>query len=386
MHVVYALEELPKTINRSIFLAGPTPRNEDGNPWRQVALKILEEKGYDGVVFIPEPRDGKWHKEYDRQVDWEDICLNVADCILFWIPRDLKHMPAFTTNIEWGRWENSGKLVLGYPKEAEKMSYIDLYARKEKISIFETLPDTLQAAINMVGEGVARSAGDRFIPLFIWNTPHFQEWYKAQTAVGNRIESAKLRYNFRLRNNFVFLWVLQIDVYVKAENRIKERDLVLARNDISSIMLWKPAPKLEESQVVLIKEYRPAVSNEDCFIHELPGGSTFDLMQTRAAIAAEEVFEETGFSVEESRLKFHGARQMFGTLSSHKAHVFSVELTDDELIWFKENRGTEHGNVQDGEKTYIEVVSIQNLYRNNLVDWSTLGMINAVVHSKGLGV
>src|SRR5208282_4945660 len=105
MELVYALEDLPKSITKSIFLAGPTPRSEDGNPWRQEAIKLLEEADFDGVVYVPEPRSGKWHKEYGKQVEWEELCLNQADCIVFWVPRDLKTMPAFTTNIEWGRWE-----------------------------------------------------------------------------------------------------------------------------------------------------------------------------------------------------------------------------------------------------------------------------------------
>lgn len=394
MQVIYALEELPKSITKSIFLAGPTPRDEHGKPWRQDALKILEDKKYDGVVFIPEPRNAVWHKEYDRQIDWEDTCLNVADCILFWVPRELKHMPGFNTNIEWGRWENSGKLILGYPKEAEKMPYIDKYAKKERVSVFETLVEALQAAMDMVSNGAERTGGDRYVPLFIWHTPHFQKWYAAQTAVGNRIEAAKLCYNFRLRNKFVFLWILQVNIYVKAEDRIKERDIVLSRNDIATVMLWRPdinffrlrtiQQQLDESEVILIREYRPSVSNQDCFIRELPGGSTFDATQSYSSVAAEEVSEETGFKIEESRLKFHGARQCFGTLSAHKAHTFSVELTDKELLWFKENQNTVHGNVSDGERTYIEVVSLQDIYKNNLVDWGTLGMISTVVNAKRL--
>lgn len=60
MEVIYALEDMPDTFTKSIFLAGPTPRNKDEvESWRPDALKILEDKGFDGVVFIPEPESPK---------------------------------------------------------------------------------------------------------------------------------------------------------------------------------------------------------------------------------------------------------------------------------------------------------------------------------------
>lgn len=39
---------------KSIFLAGPTPREEKVASWRVAAVKKLEELGFDGVVFVPE--------------------------------------------------------------------------------------------------------------------------------------------------------------------------------------------------------------------------------------------------------------------------------------------------------------------------------------------
>jgi hypothetical protein len=43
--------------------------------------------GYDGKVFIPEPEDGNWRGNYDDQLEWESTGLNIADVIVFWIPR-----------------------------------------------------------------------------------------------------------------------------------------------------------------------------------------------------------------------------------------------------------------------------------------------------------
>jgi hypothetical protein len=53
MEVVYTGEEMPEKFTKSIFLAGPTPRNkEEQESWRPDALRILEDKGFDGVVFF----------------------------------------------------------------------------------------------------------------------------------------------------------------------------------------------------------------------------------------------------------------------------------------------------------------------------------------------
>lgn len=379
MEVVYALEELPKSITKSIFLAGPTPRSDDGNPWRKEAVKLLEEADFDGVVYVPEPRDGKWHKEYDKQVEWEELCLNQADCILFWVPRDLKAMPAFTTNIEWGRWEASGKLVLGYPKEAEKMSYMNHYAEKLSIPISGSLLDTLRSAIDFVGEGAERIGGERMVPYYVWKTPQFQSWYLAQTDAGNRLDDARVLFNFRPRNGtFMFLWVLHVDVYIASEDRHKTNELVLARTDISAVLMWQRREPLGNSEIVLVREFRSPASTHDAFIRELPGGSSPG-EDDPGTIASEEVHEETGLHITSDRFKQEGARQLAGTLSSHKGHLFSVELTDDEMNWLKAQRDVTHGNVDDSEQTYIEVYTLDQLLGGELTDWTTLGMIATVV-------
>lgn len=43
--------------------------------------------GFDGHVFIPEPEDGNWKGNYDDQLEWESTGLNMADVIVFWLPR-----------------------------------------------------------------------------------------------------------------------------------------------------------------------------------------------------------------------------------------------------------------------------------------------------------
>lgn len=380
MQIVYTLEDLPETINKSLFLAGPTSREGGENSWRKDAIKILEDKGFDGILFIPEARDwGKFDPEYDEQVQWEEKCLNVADCIAFWIPRDLKKLPGLITNDEWGFWKNSGKVVLGTPETAEKVDYQKYYAKDLNVPFAETLTETMQNAIDQIGEGTDRSKGERFVPLYIWNTPSFKAWYKSQTEAGNTLEWAQVLFNFRPQNkSFVFLWILKAHIYVKSEDRIKENEFVIARPDVSSVVMWHRNFDIEKSKIVLVKEFRTPAATKDGFIIELPGGSSKQ-DKNPILVAVEEIKEETGFSIHPSRFKSHEARQLAGTLSSHKSYSYSVELTEEEIEWFEDQKGTTHGNKEDTEITYIEVLTLKELFKSD-IDWSNLGMILSTVY------
>lgn len=154
MHVVYAQEPLPTDPLPAVFLAGPTPRSPDVPSWRPEALQILERLAFDGLVFVPEPRDGVWKNDYTFQIEWEDEGLRRADCIAFWIARRMDTMPALTTNDEWGTWKASGKCVLGLPEWAEHVRYQRFHANKLGVPIFTTLPETLRAAVALVSRPV----------------------------------------------------------------------------------------------------------------------------------------------------------------------------------------------------------------------------------------
>lgn len=75
---------------------------------------------------MPEDRDNTKSIEwtFSRQVSWETEHLEKATVVLFWIPRDLEELPGFTTNIEFGEYMKSGKIVIGSPLDAPKMSYL----------------------------------------------------------------------------------------------------------------------------------------------------------------------------------------------------------------------------------------------------------------------
>ena len=147
MVVNYSDEEVQKG-KKSIFLAGPTARKEEDGSWRLEAIQKLKEYGFDGIVYTPEYSSWKPKESYLDQAEWERSTLKEATVIVFWIPRELEKMPAFTTNVEFGYWLSSGKVVYGRPNGAPKTKYLDwLYQKDYHKAPYSTLEETLKEAI-----------------------------------------------------------------------------------------------------------------------------------------------------------------------------------------------------------------------------------------------
>lgn len=153
--VVYAQQPAPSTWDASVFLAGPTPRDRAVASWRPAAVDLLRELwsvrgGGRLVVFVPETAAGGLDGGWEAQVEWEDRYLNACDVIAFWVPRDLVTLPGFTTNVEWGRWEASGKVVLGAPPGAPRTRYLFHYAGRHGVPTAHTVSQTMAAALDLV--------------------------------------------------------------------------------------------------------------------------------------------------------------------------------------------------------------------------------------------
>lgn len=151
---IYILEKDEGNLNNSssIYLGGPTYRDKQPNQksWREGIQNILKEKGFDGILYIPEWRDNIKPKEwtYSRQISWETDALNKSSVILFWIPRDLVTLPGFTTNIEFGEWFKSGKIVIGSPETSPKNEYLKERCARENIIWSNNLQFCVEEALN----------------------------------------------------------------------------------------------------------------------------------------------------------------------------------------------------------------------------------------------
>jgi hypothetical protein len=147
----------PLTVERnSIFLAGPTPRSLDVKSWRPDAIKFLERLEYPGQVIVPE-RETWEGTDYIDQVEWENTGLNDCAVIVFWVPRDLKTMPGFTTNIEAGMYIKSNRMLYGRPDNAPKNRYLDwLYKESLGREPIDTLKALMYEAFVSANAGVLR--------------------------------------------------------------------------------------------------------------------------------------------------------------------------------------------------------------------------------------
>lgn len=379
MQIIYTGEEAPKTLSSSIFLAGPSPRGDQDGIWRDDARQILADLGYEGVVFNPEYRDGNPPEglDYNGQVNWEKECLNLADVIVFWVPRDIEGgYLALTTNTEFGFWARSGKAILGFPPESDKNEYLAWLGKDNNVPVFHNLKETLEKALEIIGEGAQRTGGARHVPLFIWRTPMFQGWYRSQISAGNRLDDARVEWSFTLKDR-VFSWILWVKVWVGSEQRHKENEFVFARTDIACVVLHEQSDSLEDlmdRRVVLVREYRSPARNADCFVHEVPGGSIDAEKPVEAALR--EVEEETSLRVSPDRVMALGSRQLASTLSAHHAHVWAVGLTPDEMKRATELAASPRAYGEDEEeRTYVETRTVREILESDLVDWSNLGMI-----------
>ncbi|MBC6469129.1 NUDIX hydrolase [Actinomadura alba] len=370
--VVYAGEPPPADWHAAVFLAGPTPRRPETASWRpEMIERIRDQWRGDGrlVVFDPERRDGIY-EDYTAQVEWEERSLHLADQVIFYVPREPATMPALTTNVEWGMWHDSGRVVFGAPPEAPGNRYLLHYAHKYGVPTATTPADTVAAALSEIGAGAHRSGGEREVPLLIWRTESFQCWYEAQCAAGNTLRAARVVWTFRGRAQALAYWAVHVHVHVAAEDRVKRNEVVISRPDTSVVALYRRGATPDDTMVVLVREFRSAAATPDGFVHELPGGSG---PGDPLAQAVSELDEETGLVIEPSRLRAHGARQMAATVSAHRAHLFSAEITAGE---FDRLRGTgPHGVVADGERTHVEIHTYGEIRAGGLVDWATLGLL-----------
>lgn len=87
MQLVFVGEPYPQNAEKMLFLADPT-FNEDklSNTLQIDAIQLLEQLGYDGIVYIPKDREGcpnSRHLDNDTKVSWTRGALKRSDVIVF---------------------------------------------------------------------------------------------------------------------------------------------------------------------------------------------------------------------------------------------------------------------------------------------------------------
>jgi 8-oxo-dGTP pyrophosphatase MutT (NUDIX family) len=402
MQLIFSDQSLPTQQTKSLFLAGPSPRTLEVEDWRPAALKELERLGFDGTVFIPIPKDkfagtaepkfgDGW--SYDDQVNWECAARAMSDVIVFWVPRSLDYsrkdlgMPAFTTNFELGEDLASGKVVYGRPPHAAKVGYLDHRAKDAGLHVHESLVSLLDEAATQLGEGAFRIGGEAQVPLLVWRTPAFQGWYRSLRAAGNRLDGARVLNQVTVGSKgrgFLFCFALKVNIWVEKEQRHKSNEFIVARPGTSAVVAVYREPKgaTDKLHVVLVREFRSPVNNEQGFVFELPAGSSSKPGTPPDVNAQQELVEETGLLVQDlSRFKRVGKRQLAASFSVHQAEVYAIELTKEEFeqLRARSDSGIACGDpahLQDpsSERTYVELTTMDEVF-DLPVDYATLGML-----------
>ncbi len=394
MNLVYALEETPPTLRQSIFLVGPTPRRDGVPSWRPAMVEQLKKAGYEGTVFIPEPRDGKWQGDYFDQPNWEQKHLNLCDAIVAWVPRDLKDMPAFTTNVEFGRYVSTRKLFYGRPPMTPLTTYLDwLYDSESGLHLSHSIKELAETVCTALkGREAERSGGERCIPIQIWESEMFQQWYQSHKKSGNRLDDAVVLWTYFPKPNYLLSFVMKVNIWVAAEQRHKSNEYVFSRTNITTVIpIWKnsASDSILATKVVMVKEFRSPVQNRDSFVREFPSGSDRNKNASQSLeVAAMELEEETGLVIPPERLMSVSSRQLCSTISTHRSYLFLVELTDDEVHQAEERARLQvvHGSADSSERTYVEVRTIGELLKSNDADYTTLGMlIDGIAFISGVG-
>ena len=267
----------PESFERSVFVACASAA-----AWETAALEQLQAAGItSGTVFVGD--------EAPENAGWRDAAANISDAIACWAADE----PSDELRATILRWGSSGKLFLGH---ADGSWAMPLAAPFPQLSAQPDLPGLMAAVGKMVKAGAERVGPEREVPLMIWRTPPWGLWYESQKAAGNRLDGAKVEWTFRVGPGgaFVLFWAIHADIHVAAENRNKSNEVVIARPDVCCTLAYVPGRSLIDTEIIVIKEFRSPCRNENGFVYELPGGSSFkpnsDVYQT----AADELREETG--------------------------------------------------------------------------------------------
>jgi hypothetical protein len=411
MNIIFSDQGFPKQITKSLFLAGPSPRDSNVFDWKFEAVSKLEDKKFDGTIFVPiiskvflkgyfEYRKSinkqtslidediynsifisnqKWN--YDNQVEWEIKARNMADINLFWVDRDINGgMPGFTTNIEFGEDLSCGKMIYGRPDKSDKCNYLDKRIALNKKLKFNDLDSILNESLNILGDGAYRENGEVHIPLLIWNTLEFKNWYENLKISGNSLIFANLKSIQFIPvkkgsdyEHFLFSFMMDVHIWIEKEQRLKSNEFIFSRKNISTVVSMF-TDKDNSEFICLVKEFRASGNNKEGYVYELPSGSSFQKNIDPKINAQKEMYEETGLSINDySRFIELPNRQLVATLSIHQAQPYAISLTQDEFNFLK-NQTLPQGETNDSEVTFVEIVNLKDIF-NLPIDSSMLGMI-----------
>lgn len=384
MQIIFCNEGFPEEVKKTLFLAGPSPRKSGESNWRVLALELLATAGYDGTVFVPMTRKQLYGEsfdeelDYEKQCEWEQTAMDMADVILFYVCRR-ENNQGLTTNVEFGKYLKSGRIVYARPEGAIQTRYLDNQAYRQNLNVYSSLTVAINRTISLLGNGVQRKGIECFIPAVVFCTKAFQSWYRNFLGVGNKLSKFTVESIYgSIYTDGIFGFVGRPTVDITTERRSKSDELIFARSPISITGLYYQHEDGKRSYI-LVREFRAAVNNNEGYVYEFPSGSDKEGTEPLAN-AAKELVEETGLHITDlSRFVSLGAKQLFATFMSTPADVFALSLTKEE---FESIQRRADNNETLGENSYEQIklfiASDEDLYNDYPIDLATHGIINLI--------
>ena len=118
--------------------------------------------------------------------------------------------------------------------------------------------------------------------------------------------------------------------------------------------------------------------NQQGFVFELPGGSSFNADVDPIDIAVGELKEETGLGIGRERFRIIGKRQVAATIIANEAVLLAARLESEEMDEIAKKQRKKHGNIAKTEKTYPYIFTRQQIVDGNFVDYATLGQLSLI--------
>lgn len=366
-------EALPPAFTASIYLAG-----SPGPAWRDELLAQLAAAGFDGVVFVPEPRQGAVATDAARHEAWRSDALAITDLLVLHTADGIGQSPGSLSL--WADWPRTGRMIVCGPR-SEGISR----QSAQRLIFADTSADVTALILKFLRPGAVRRAGERSVPLSLWRSPSFQSWYRALSRAGHFLEEIDVEWTHRSRGmgRPPFLWAMRPRVRVRGERRQLSGEVVIGRADVSVSVLYHRPPQTAplDTQVVLVREFRAAVRNRGGFAWMLPGGSAAQAGERRSDprhTAVQEVFEETGLRLPPEQLQavHAGDRQLVASLASYHAQVFRAELTDEQLAAMRATAAAGKAlGATPSERCFVSVRRLGDVLHDPDFDWSHLGML-----------
>lgn len=400
---VYNCEEPEGIIKKSIYLAGTnimSPWDKIG--WRDKAVKYLEEIGYSGTVFIPEDNPSDSYKypdpirnpdKFKKQIEWEQKWLKGADAVVFWLPRTTEKA-GLISNFELGQLIETGKIFAGCPclsnkVDTNKNGYLKNYFDLHNIPWYTDLKTLLMDAVKFIGTERMRNKEERYVPKSFWKIDSFVDWYRNLSHTDNETELKNIEPKFitiMSKENKPFFWIAQPKIWIGTEQRYKDNEFVIGRLNTSTFVVFSKDNDKDvfKNRVIFVKEFRSAVNNESGYVLEFPSG-TISPGYTPCDSAIKEFEEETGIDYLVNKLNikncfFLNKKQVMSTLSAHTNEVWAFEISSEDMDEITKNsEGKSFGVSSDTEKTYVEILTIEDFLNSEMSDWSNNGIALALI-------